>query len=230
MWDTRPNPSVGWVQLLLLVVLTAFVGAMWGLERIAIPLIAREDFGITSAAVSLSFIAGFGITKTFANLFAGGLMDRVGRRGVLVMGCTLGLPVPFMIIWAPEWEWVVAANVLLGINQGLCWTATILMMMDMMGPRRRGFSTGLNEFAGYSGVAATTLVAGFIASTFAARPHPFFLGIVLAFLGLALSFFLIRETRNYPLEEAAESYRELRPPHLLAHICSLSARSDSVRL
>ena len=198
--------------MLLLVVLTAFVGGMWGLERTAIPLIAREDFGTASVTVSLSFIAGFGLTKTFANLFAGGLMDRVGRRGVLVVGWTFGLPVPFMIIWAPQWEWIVAANLLLGINQGLCWTATILMMMDMMGSGLRGFSTGLNEFAGYSGVAATTLVAGFIASTFAARPHPFFLGIVLAFLGLALSFFLIRETRNYPLEEAAESYRELRPP------------------
>jgi MFS family permease len=197
---------------LLLVVLTAFVGAMWGLERTAIPLIAKEDFGIASAAVSLSFIAGFGLTKTFANLFAGGLMDRVGRRGVLVMGWIVGLPVPFMIIWAPQWEWVVAANMLLGINQGLCWTATILMMMDMMGPGRRGFSTGLNEFVGYSGVATTTLAAGFIASTFAPRPHPFFLGIVLASLGLALSYFLVRETRNYSLEEAAESSPGLRSP------------------
>ena len=104
MWDTRPNPSVRRVQLLLLVVLTAFVGAMWGLERTAMPLIAKEDFGIASAVVSLSFIAGFGLTKTFVNIFAGGLMDRVGRRGVLVMGWILGLPVPFMIIWAPQWE------------------------------------------------------------------------------------------------------------------------------
>ena len=170
MWDSLPNPSVRWVQLSLLVVLTAFVGGMWGLERTAIPLIARDDFGTASVTVSLSFIAGFGLTKTFTNLFAGGLMDKVGRRGVLVVGWTFGLPVPFMIIWAPQWEWIVAANLLLGINQGLCWTATILMMMDMMGPGRRDFSTGLNELFGYSGVATTTLAAGFIASAWRRPP------------------------------------------------------------
>ena len=127
MWGTRPNPSVRWVQLTLLVVLTAFLGAMWGLERTTVPLIAKEDFGITSAAVSLSFIVGFGLTKTFANLIAGGLIDRIGRRRVLVLAWVVGLPVPLLIIWAPGWEWVVGANLLLGVNQGLGWTATILI-------------------------------------------------------------------------------------------------------
>ena len=186
MWEASPNPSVRWVQLLLLVVLTAFVGAMWGLERTTVPLIARQDFSITSPTITLSFIVGFGLTKTFANAFAGGLMDRVGRRRVLILGWTVGLPVPFLIIWAPQWEWIVAANLLLGINQGLCWTATILMMMDVMGARHRGLSTGLNEFVGYTGVAVTTLATAFIASSYAPRPHPFYLGIGLAAMGLLL--------------------------------------------
>lgn len=203
MWAMLPNPSVRWVQLLLLVALTAFVGAMWGLERTIIPLIAKQDFGITSATVTLSFIVGFGLTKTLANLSAGGLMDRVGRRRVLLLGWAAGIPVPFLIIWAPAWGWIVAANLLLGINQGLCWSTTIVMMMDIMGERRRGLSTGLNEFAGYGGVAVATLAAGFIASTFAPRPHPFFLGIALAFLGLLLSLWLVRETAHYPREEAS---------------------------
>ena len=160
MWAAHLNPSVRWVQLLLLVVLTAFVGAMWGLERTIVPLIAQDDFGITSPAIALSFIVGFGLTKSFANVFGGGLMDRLGRRRVLVLGWAVGLPVPLLIIWAPQWEWIVAANLLLGINQGLCWTATIIMMMDVMGEKRRGLSTGLNEFVGYSGVAVATLAAG----------------------------------------------------------------------
>ena len=205
MWEAPPNPSVRWVQLLLLIVLTAFVGAMWGLERTTVPLIARQDFGITSPTITLSFIVGFGLTKTFANVFAGGLMDRVGRRRVLVLGWAIGLPVPFLIIWAPNWEWIVAANLLLGINQGLCWTATILMMMDLMGARRRGLSTGLNEFVGYSGVAITTLATGFVAASFAPRPHPFFLGIGLATMGLLLSALLVRDTIHYPQEEATQN-------------------------
>jgi MFS family permease len=148
-------------------------------------------------------MVGFGLTKAFANLFAGGLMDRVGRRRVLVLGWVVGLPVPLLIIWAPSWEWVVVANLLLGLNQGLCWSATILMMMDIMGEQRRGLATGLNEFAGYSGVALLTLIAGFIAADFAPRPHLFILGIALAIVGLLLSVLLVRETRHHPREEAS---------------------------
>ena len=211
MWEASPNPSVRWVQLLLLVVLTAFVGAMWGLERTTVPLIARQDFSITSPTITLSFIVGFGLTKTFANAFAGGLMDRVGRRRVLILGWTVGLPVPFLIIWAPQWEWIVAANLLLGINQGLCWTATILMMMDVMGAKHRGLSTGLNEFVGYTGVAVTTLATGFIAASFAPRPHPFYLGIGLATIGLLLSALLVQETIHYSREEATRSPERIGP-------------------
>ena len=205
MWDANLNPSVRRVQLPLLVLLTAFVGAMWGLERTTVPLIAKEDFGITSPAITLSFIVGFGLTKSFANVFAGGLMDRVGRRRVLILGWVVGLPVPLLIIWAPDWEWIVAANLLLGINQGLCWTATILMMIDMMSPKRRGLSVGLNEFGGYSGVAVTTFGTGFLAATFAPRPQPFLLGIGLAVIGLLVSVVLVRETIHHSREEAAQS-------------------------
>ena len=216
MWATYPNPSVRWVQLVLLSVLTAFVGAMWGLERTTIPLIAKQDFGITSSTVTLSFVAGFGLTKAFANLVAGGLMDRMGRRRVLVMGWVVGLPVPLLIIWAPAWEWIVVANLLLGINQGLCWTATILIMMDIMGAGRRGFSTGINEFFGYSGVAILSIATGFIAAAFAPRPHPFFIGIILASLGLLLSVLFVRETGRHrgehtvggPPEDSAPSFRD----------------------
>ena len=197
MWATQANPSVRWVQLTQAAVLTSFIGAMWGLERALVPLIAQQDFHITSTTVTLSFIVGFGIAKTFANLFAGGLMDRVGRKRVLVIGWIAGLPVPFLIIWAPQWEWIIAANILLGVNQGFCWTATILIMMDIMGERFRGLSAGLNEFVGYSGVAVAALVAGVIASTFSPRPYPFILGIGLASLGLLMSVLFVRDSRHY---------------------------------
>lgn len=205
MWGSHSNPSGRWVQLLLLAVLTAFTGGMWGLERTMVPLIAQRDFAIASVAVTLSFIVGFGVTKSFANLFAGALMDRVGRRGVLMLGWIVGLPVPILIILAPSWTWVVAANLLLGANQGLCWTATILMMMDILGPRRRGLSTGLNEFVGYTGVALITLATGFIAAAFAPRPHPFFLGIGIASLGFVLSALFVQETGHYAEAELTES-------------------------
>ena len=212
MWVPESNPSVRWVQLALLLVMTAFLGAMWGLERTTVPLIAKEEFGITSSAVALSFVAGFGVTKAFANLFAGGLMDRAGRRRVLILGWVVGIPVPLMIIWAPSWEWIVAANLLLGINQGLGWTATILMMMDHFGPGRRGLSTGLNEFVGYSGVAGLTLATGFIAATFAPRPQPFFIGIGLVVVGLFVSVAFVKETKHHVALEAvsgdAPSFRQ----------------------
>ncbi len=226
MWGSRLNPSVRWVHLVLLGAVTIFVGAMWGLERTVVPLIAKNEFGIASATVTLSFIFGFGLTKCFANLVGGGLMDRIGRRGVLVVGWVVGLPVPLLIIWAPAWEWVVAANLLLGVNQGLCWTATILMMMDRMGPQRRGLSVGLNEFAGYSGVAIATLATGFVAGAFAPRPHPFLFGTGVAVVGLLLSAFLVQETGRHVRDEATEGQARHRPPSFRgALIASLRDRS-----
>lgn len=211
MWGTHTNPSVRWVQFTQAAVLTAFIGAMWGLERALVPLIAQQDFHITSTTVTLSFIVGFGIAKTFSNLFAGGLMDRIGRQHVLIIGWVAGLPVPFMIIWAPQWEWIVAANILLGVNQGFCWTATLLIMMDIMGDKYRGFSTGLNEFIGYSGVAVTALAAGLIAATFSPRPYPFFLGIGLASLGVIMSIFFVRDSRKYLQEEVEQNPHSHQP-------------------
>ena len=216
MWEARFNPSGRWVQLSLLLVLTAFLGAMWGLERTTLPLIAEGEFGITSAAVTLSFVAGFGVTKAFANLFAGALMDRLGRRRVLMLGWAAGIPVPLLIIWAPSWEWVVAANLLLGINQGLGWTATLLMMMDIMGPQRRGLSTGLNEFVGYTGVAVLTFVAGLLAAAYAPRPQPFMIGIVLAVLGIVISTVWVAETAHRPREEAASAQPPVPAPSFRA--------------
>ncbi len=216
MWETRANPSGRWVQLSLLLVLTAFLGAMWGLERTTLPLIAEDDFGITSAALTLSFVAGFGVTKAFANLFAGGLMDRLGRRRVLILGWAAGLPVPLLIIWAPSWEWIVVANLLLGINQGLGWTATLLMMMDIMAPQRRGLSTGLNEFVGYSGVAVLTVASGLLAAAYAPRPHPFLIGVVLAVVGIVISVVWIRETGHGPREEAASAQTPTPAPSFRA--------------
>ena len=211
MWAIPTNPSVRWVQLTQAAVLTAFIGAMWGLERAIVPLIAQQNFYITSTTVTLSFIVGFGIAKTFANLFAGGLMDRIGRQHVLVIGWVVGLPVPFLIIWAPQWEWIIAANILLGVNQGFCWTATILIMMDIMGDRFRGLSTGLNEFLGYSGVAVAALVAGLIATAFSPRPYPFFIGIGLASLGVLISIFFVRDSRQYLHHEMEQTPHGRQP-------------------
>jgi MFS family permease len=154
---------------------------------------------------------GFGIAKTFSNLFARGLMNRIGRQHVLIIGWVAGLPVPFLIIWAPQWEWIIAANILLGVNQGFCWTATLLIMMDIMGDKYQGFPTGLNEFIGYSGVAITALAAGLIAATFSPRPYPFPLGIGLASLGVLMSIFFVRDFRHSLQEEVEHNSYGYQP-------------------
>lgn len=188
-------------QFSLLVLINAFVGATVGLERTVLPLIAEQDFGLASKTAILSFIATFGIVKAFSNLLAGRLSDRVGRKKILVVGWLAGLPVPFMVIWAPTWNWIVLANVLLGINQGLCWSTTVIMKIDLVGPSRRGLAMGLNEFAGYLAVALTAFATGYIASVSGLRPQPFYLGIAFVLLGLLLSAFFVKETREYALQE-----------------------------
>ena len=186
----------------MLLVLTAFVGAMWGLERTTIPLIAEDEFGITSSAVTLSFVAGFGVTKAFANLFASALMDRIGRRRVLIVGWLVGAPVPLLIMVAPSWEWVVVANLFLGINQGIVWTATIMMMMDHFGPGRRGLSTGLNEFVGYSAVAGLTFATGFLATSYSPRQIPAAIGLALAIAGVIDTVAFVKDTIHHVKAEA----------------------------
>jgi MFS family permease len=193
-----------WQQFTLLVVINAFVGAMVGLERTVIPLIAGTDFGLTSKAAALSFLVSFGIVKALANLFAGRLSDRIGRKRILVAGWLAGLPVPLLIMFAPSWGWVVFANVLLGINQGLCWSTTVIMKIDLVGPQRRGLAMGLNEAAGYMAVSLSALLTGYLASTYGLRPIPFLPGVVFALLGLLLSSVFVHETRHHARLEAQQ--------------------------
>lgn len=196
-----------WRQFTLLVIVNAFVGAMLGLERTLVPLIAADEFALTSVSVTLTFIISFGIVKALANLFAGRNADRVGRKPLLVAGWLIGLPVPIIIILAPSWGWIVFANILLGIQQGLCWSSAVIMKVDLVGPVGRGRATGLNEFAGYLAMALSTAAAGWIAAQTALRPYPFYLGIIFALSGLILSLFFVRETRAYALQEAAQHHQ-----------------------
>ena len=192
-----------WQQFTLLVIVNAFVGGMVGLERSIVPLLGQQVFGLASTLAVLSFIVSFGIVKALANLFAGRLSDRIGRKGVLITGWLVGLPVPFLIIFAPAWSWVVFANVLLGINQGFCWSTTVIMKIDLVGPARRGLAMGINEAAGYGAVSLAAIAAGFLAATYALRPQPFLLGVVFALAGLLLSIFFVRESHGHARHEAA---------------------------
>jgi MFS family permease len=194
-----------WQQFTLLVIVNAFVGAMVGLERTVVPLIAEADFGLTSKSLILSFIVSFGIVKALANLFAGRLSDRIGRKQILVAGWLFGLPVPFLLIFAPSWGWIVLANLLLGVNQGLCWSTTVIMKVDLVGPKQRGLATGLNEFAGYGALSLSALATGYLAATYGLRTTPFLPGIIFVFMGLILSAFFVRETHAHAQQEARES-------------------------
>jgi len=184
-------------QFTLLVVVNALVGGMIGQERTVLPLLARDAFELDGTTAALTFVAAFGLTKAVTNLIAGALSDRFGRRPVLVAGWLVGLPVPLLIIAAPTWTWIIVANVLLGVNQGLTWSTTVVMKVDLVGPRRRGLATGLNEAAGYGAVALTALATGAIAAQAGLRPGPFLLGLAYAVAGLALSAVLVRETRGH---------------------------------
>ncbi len=189
-------------QFILLVVVNGFVGAMVGLERTILPLLAEQAYGLTSHSAALSFIVTFGLAKAVTNFLAGRLSDRIGRRPTLIIGWLFAIPVPLMVMWAPTWSWILAANVLLGINQGLAWSTTVIMKIDLVGPSRRGFAMGLNEAAGYLAVALAALASGFIAEAYGLRPEPFYLGIAFSAIGLALSVAFVRETRGHAREEA----------------------------
>jgi MFS family permease len=179
------------------VLVNGFVGAMAGLERSILPAIAEQEFGIAARAAILSFIVAFGITKAAANYLAGRLADRHGRKRILIAGWLVALPVPFLLMHAPTWDWVVAANVLLGISQGLTWSVTIIMKIDLAGPRQRGLAMGLNEFAGYVSVAGSALATAWIAARYGLRPEPFYLGVAFVVCGLLLSALAVRETRQH---------------------------------
>jgi MFS family permease len=204
--DSAPSITLGlranWPQFSLLVLINAFVGGMVGLERTVVPLIGSEEFKIASTTLVASFIISFGVIKALANLVSGHLADVWGRKRVLVIGWLFGLPVPFIVMWAPSWEWVIAANALLGINQGFAWSMTVIMKVDLVGPKSRGLAVGLNEFAGYLAVGITAFLTGYIAAHYGLRPAPFYLGIGYAVLGLALSILLVSDTREHVRLEA----------------------------
>ena len=189
-------------QFALLVGVNALVGGMIGQERTVLPLLAHDEFGLSKYTATLTFIAAFGIVKAATNFFAGTLSDRYGRKPVLVAGWIVGIPVPLLLMWAPTWAWVVFANMLLGVNQGLTWSTTIIMKIDLVGPAKRGLAMGFNEAAGYVAVAATALATGWIASAHGLRPEPFFLGLAYAALGLGLSTLAVRETHGHARHEA----------------------------
>jgi MFS family permease len=191
-----------WQQFTLLVLINAFVGGMVGLERTVVPLLAEQDFGLASRTIALSFIVSFGVVKALANLFAGRISDRIGRKQILVAGWLFGLPVPIIIMLAPSWDWIIFANVLLGINQGLCWSTTVIMKIDLVGPLRRGLAMGLNEAAGYLAVAGAALASGYLAASYGLRPEPFYLGVAFAVAGLVLSVFFVRDSHAHARHEA----------------------------
>ncbi|MDX1450003.1 MAG: MFS transporter, partial [Acidimicrobiia bacterium] len=188
-------------QFLLLVLINALVGATVGQERTLVPLLAENEFGLEAYTAMLSFIAVFGVFKAITNLFAGALGDRFGRKPVLVAGWLLAIPVPLLLIWAPSWSWVLAANALLGINQGLTWSLTVIMKIDLAGPHRRGLAMGLNEGAGYLALAGAAWITGWIAADFGLRPEPFYFGLALAVIGLGLSAVFVRETAAHVAHE-----------------------------
>jgi MFS family permease len=186
-----------WRQFSLLVLVNAFVGGMVGLERTVVPLIGSEQFRIASTTIVVSFIVSFGIVKACANLVSGHLADVYGRKHLLILGWLMGLPVPFMIAWGPSWGWIIAANALLGVNQGLAWSMTVIMKVDLVGPKSRGLAVGLNEFAGYVSVGVTAFITGYIAQRYGLRPAPFYIGMVYAVLGLLCSLAFIQDTRGH---------------------------------
>ena len=200
-------------QFSLLVAVNALVGGVVGQQQTVLPLLAADDFGLTGYTVIFTYIAAFGITKAASNYAAGILVDRIGRKPVLLIGWLFAVPVPVMLIFAPDWGWVVAANVLLGINQGLTWSTTVVMKIDLVGPDKRGLAMGLNEAAGYGAVAITSLLAGHLAATYGLRPAPFLLGAAYVALGLTLSTLLVRETRGHAALEQRQQTNRPSPLH-----------------
>jgi MFS family permease len=184
-------------QFAILVAVNAFVGGMVGLEQTVVPLLGKDEFGIESNAVILSFIASFGVVKAFLNLYAGALSDKWGRKKVLVLGWLFGLPVPLLLLYATDWSWVILANILLGVNQGLAWSMTVNMKIDLVGKERRGLALGLNEFAGYISVAVVAFATGYVASAYGMKPYPFYFGIAFAVLGTAVSWFAVKDTKKF---------------------------------
>jgi MFS family permease len=217
-------------QFGLLVAVNAMVGAMVGLERSTLPLIADQDFGVSSSATVLSFIVAFGLAKSLTNLGAGALAERVGRRRLLILGWAAALPVPLLIGIAPSWAWIVAANLFLGVNQGLCWSMTVVMKIDLVGPERRGLALGLNESAGYGGVALAAALSGWLAADLVPRDVLVAGGAAIALIALAITLFFVRDTaRHVALEQARHGDREAREPRMREAFPDASYRVPALR-
>lgn len=202
MSEVKLGLKENWAQFSLLVLVNAFVGAMVGMERSILPAIAEDEFEMVARTAILSFIVVFGVTKALTNYFAGRFSDKFGRKSVLIAGWLVAAPVPFLLMWAPSWTWILIANVFLGISQGLTWSTTVIMKIDLAGPKNRGLAMGLNEFAGYFAVAISALATGWIASEVGLRPQPFYLGIGFVLLGTLLSIFAVRETKGHVAHES----------------------------
>jgi MFS family permease len=207
----RLGLAENWRQFSLLILVNAFVGGMVGLERTVVPLVGSETFRIASTTLVTSFIVSFGVVKALTNLMSGHFADIYGRKRLLVLGWLAAVPVPFMLGWGPSWGWIIAANMLLGLSQGLAWSMTVVMKIDLVGPKSRGLAVGLNEFAGYLSVGLTALATGYIAQRYGLRPAPFYLGILYVAAGLALSILVVRDTRDHVALELAGHARAAEP-------------------
>ena len=205
MENVKLGLKENWKQFTLLVIINGFVGGMVGLERSILPQMAEVEFALVAKTAILSFIIVFGIVKAITNYYTGVLANKFGRKNLLIAGWVIGIPIPFLLMFAPNWDWIIVANVLLGINQGLTWSSTVVMKIDLVGDKQRGFAMGLNEFAGYFAVAIVAFLTGWIASEYGIRPYPFYLGIALVFFGLVGSIFFIKDTRHHVAKESSSS-------------------------
>jgi MFS family permease len=205
MNKTQLGLKENWKQFTLLVIVNAFVGGMIGLERTIIPHIAEADFGMAAKTAILSFIAVFGVTKAITNYYTGKWANRFGRKNLLIAGWILAIPVPLLLIFAPSWNWIIAANIFLGVSQGLTWSSTIVMKIDLVGEKDRGFAMGLNEFAGYIALAAIAFLTGWIANHYGLRPYPFYIGIAIAIMGLMMSWLFVKDTHHHVKLESTKS-------------------------
>ncbi|MFV5700825.1 MFS transporter [Flavobacterium sp. XS2P12] len=198
---TKLGLKENWKQFTILVIVNAFVGGMIGMERTIIPKFAEIEFGIASKTAILSFITAFGITKAITNYFTGKLANRFGRKNLLLFGWILAIPIPFILIYAESWNWVIFANILLGISQGLTWSSTVVMKIDLVGEKDRGLAMGLNEFAGYFAVGLVAFLSGYIAQKYGITPYPFYLGIGISIIGFLLTLFFVKDTRVFVHQE-----------------------------
>lgn len=194
-----------WLQFSLLVFVNAFVGGMVGLERSILPQLASQEFGIVSSVAVFSFIVVFGTVKAISNYYAGHFANQIGRKNLLILGWFIAIPIPFILMWAPSWNWIIAANILLGINQGLAWSSTVTMKIDLVGDRNRGLAMGINEFSGYVSVGLVAFLTGWIAQNYGIRPYPFYMGIAFVGMGLGLSIFFVHDTRGHVAAAVGES-------------------------